>query len=102
MGSDQDSQEHATATHQTRVTIRGRVQGVFFRAETVSLARRLGVKGYVRNMAGGTVEAVFAGNPAHVETMLQWSRTGPTQASVTRIEITQEPLALWQGFEKRR
>jgi acylphosphatase len=60
-----------------RVRIRGRVQGVFFRAEASERARSLGLAGWVRNCPDGSVEAVFEGEDERVASMVDWCRRGP-------------------------
>lgn len=75
-----------------RVRVSGRVQGVFFRAETRSRAESLGLAGWVSNLPDGSVEAVFEGEATHVDSMVRWSRHGPAGARVDELEITpQEP-----------
>ena len=74
-----------------RVRVRGRVQGVFFRASCAREARRLGVFGSVRNVPGGDVEAVFEGDPAAVGSMLAWCEVGPPSAQVVKVESREEP-----------
>ena len=69
-----------------RVLIHGRVQGVFFRAWTQETAEALGLAGWVRNRADGTVEALFCGSKPKVEEMLLLARRGPELARVERIE----------------
>lgn len=69
-----------------RVRISGRVQGVWFRAWTESLARDHCLDGWVRNRSDGTVEAVFAGPEPQVERMIERCREGPPAASVDAIE----------------
>ncbi|MBN1382914.1 MAG: acylphosphatase [Deltaproteobacteria bacterium] len=73
------------------VYISGRVQGVFFRAGTQRTARDLGLTGWVRNKADGSVEAVFEGDHANVEKMLQWCREGPPGAAVRGFDAAEEP-----------
>lgn len=68
--------------------VRGRVQGVFFRAETRSRAVSLGLGGWVRNNPDGTVEAAFEGERERVESMVEWCRRGPTLAQVEDVEVT--------------
>ena len=77
-------------TVRAHVYISGRVQGVFFRYETRLLARRLGVKGWVRNLPDGRVEAVFEGEREAVERMLEFCRRGPVGAVVTDVKILWE------------
>ena len=70
-----------------RVVIHGRVQGVFFRAETGERARSLGLAGWVRNNPDGTVEAVFQGDRDRVDSMLAWCRRGPAGADVEDVGV---------------
>lgn len=65
----------------------GRVQGVFFRAETRAAARRNGVSGWVRNTSDGRVEAVFEGGLEDVDQVVQWCRKGPPNARVDDIHL---------------
>jgi acylphosphatase len=75
-----------------RVRISGRVQGVFFRAEARSRAESLGLAGWARNAADGSVEAVFEGDEARVRSMVDWCRRGPSGARVDNVEVeTEEP-----------
>ena len=69
------------------VVIEGRVQGVFFRASTRDEARARGLKGWVRNLPDGRVEALFEGEKPVVESMLAWCRKGPPYAYVDNVEI---------------
>ena len=81
--------------------ISGRVQGVSFRAWTVSEARKRGLKGWVRNRRDGTVEAVFSGTAAEVETMLSACRRGPLLAKVKEVELSDYEGETPEGFEQR-
>ena len=72
------------------VVVSGRVQGVFFRAEAAQRARAWGLGGFVRNTSAGRVEAAFEGDPAGVDAMVEWCRTGPPLAAVERIEVSEE------------
>ncbi len=69
-----------------RVVIAGRVQQVGFRQWMVAEAEQLGLSGWVRNRADGTVEAVVAGDMAAVEELLRRCRAGPRLARVDSIE----------------
>jgi acylphosphatase len=69
------------------VYIEGLVQGVFFRYHTQRLARELGVKGWVRNLPDGRVEAVMEGKREALERMLDFCRRGPPGAVVERVEV---------------
>lgn len=70
------------------VNIEGKVQGVFYRKWTVETANKLGLHGWVRNLQDGTVEAVFSGKSAAVESMVEKCRKGPPGARVSSIDIT--------------
>jgi acylphosphatase len=73
------------------VYISGRVQGVFFRAETQRAAKGFNLTGWVRNMNDGRVEAVFEGEDANVDKMLAWCHQGPPHARVENDTIKEEP-----------
>ena len=81
-----------------RVTVSGRVQGVFFRASCAEEARRREVAGWIRNASDGRVEAAFEGLDADVDALVTWCRHGPRGAHVERIEVVAEPLTGENGF----
>ncbi|GAB3418580.1 acylphosphatase [Flindersiella endophytica] len=85
----------------SRVVCHGRVHGVFFRDTCRRNARKLGLAGWVRNRGDGSVEAVFEGSPAAVGKMIDWSRTGPPTASVTTVDVIDEPVEGLSGFQIR-
>lgn len=76
------------------VYVSGRVQGVFFRAETVEFAERLGVCGWVRNLSDGRVEALFEGDREDVEKAVDFCGKGPPGAHVRDLDIKWED---WRG-----
>jgi acylphosphatase len=69
----------------SHLIIRGRVQGVSFRAWTARQAQNCGVDGWVRNREDGGVEAILAGEAAAVKQMVDACRTGPHLAVVTDL-----------------
>jgi acylphosphatase len=79
--------------------IHGRVQGVGYRAYMRMEANRLGVTGWVRNRADGTVEATIQGSPEDLSKMLDWARRGPPVARVTSVEVN-EASGEYEGFEQ--
>lgn len=72
-----------------RLTIRGRVQGVFYRGWTAETARDLGLAGWVRNRRDGTVEAVIQGPESSVERFVALARRGPPAARVEHVEVVE-------------
>jgi len=73
-----------------RVYISGRVQGVGYRYFTRGQAKKLGVKGWVRNLTDGRVGAVFEGKEKQVKKMLEWCRKGSMLTKVDDIKIIEE------------
>ena len=91
------------ALKRVRVIVSGRVQGVFFRANTVDMARGLGVNGWVRNCYDGTVEALFQGEEALVDKAVSWCHKGPPSSLVTDVKVYSETPSEdeFQGFSVR-
>lgn len=73
-----------------RYIVSGRVQGVFFRASTASVAHRLGLRGRASNMPDGKVLVLALGAAAAVEELGQWLQSGPPSAQVAEVEETAE------------
>jgi acylphosphatase len=67
--------------------VHGLVQGVAFRAHTRHQARRLGLRGWVRNCDNGTVEILAEGEPTSVQHLVDWCQHGPPEARVTQVEV---------------
>lgn len=80
----------AAETTTVRAHVRGRVQGVFYRASLQREARRLAVTGWVRNCPDGSVEFLAHGPADAVGALLTWARRGPANARVSRMET--EPV----------
>lgn len=76
--------------HRVHVWIKGRVQGVFFRAYTRDAAHLIGVTGWVRNLPDGRVEAVFEGESDKVERMIEWCREGSPMSRIERVDLLEE------------
>jgi acylphosphatase len=70
------------------VRVRGRVQGVYYRASTQEVAARLGLCGWVRNCPDGSVELIAEGPPDRLEQLLEWCRRGPSAARVDACETS--------------
>ncbi|MGD2181100.1 acylphosphatase [Lusitaniella coriacea] len=83
------------------VWISGTVQGVGYRYSTAIQAKQLGVRGWVRNLPDGRVEAMFEGDRAQVEQMINWCNRGPSAAVVQNIEVEWEQASGIEGFTTR-
>ena len=84
-----------------RFTIKGRVQGVWFRDSTRKMADSLGLCGHAINLDDGNVEVFACGEKAAIDQLAEWLRDGPPMAKVDQII---EDDADWQdvkGFEVR-
>lgn len=87
---------------QAVVIFRGRVQGVYFRANCAERAEALGLHGYVRNLADGGVEAVFEGDRPGIEACIEWNKLSQPYAHVESVEVTwHEPRGDFRGFHIR-
>ncbi len=85
------------------VLFHGRVQGVYFRANCEEKARSMHLEGYVRNVPGGAVEAVFEGEKALVEDCIEWNRGSQPAAQVTSVDVEWGPATEeFRDFEIRR
>ncbi|MBI2767891.1 MAG: acylphosphatase [Chloroflexi bacterium] len=86
---------------QARLTITGRVQGVGYRDWAMTMARRLGLAGWVRNCTDGSVEALVVGDDQAVGEMIDACRRGPTMARVDNVDIEPVDLdVLPEGFRQ--
>lgn len=85
----------------SRVVVRGRVQGVFFRDSVRRQAGTRGVSGWVTNRPDGAVEAVFEGDQDAVAALVDFSREGPRGAEVEQVDVTEERPEGLSGFEIR-
>lgn len=83
-----------------RLVVRGRVQGVGYRWSMRREALSLGLAGWVRNRADGSVEAVVQGSAQAVEAITRWARSGPPEAGVTALEA-EAAEGRFEGFETR-
>lgn len=85
-----------------RLVITGRVQGVFYRDWFVEQARALGLDGWVRNRADGSVEAIVEGPSEMVEAIIAKARAGSPAARVADVAVHEDaPAETLDGFAKR-
>jgi acylphosphatase len=79
--------------------VNGRVQGVYYRGTTVTRARELGIRGYVRNLPDGRVEVLAQGEDAAVAAFIQWLWIGSIASRVTAVEVRDASATqLREGF----
>ncbi|MGN6395468.1 MAG: acylphosphatase [Mucilaginibacter sp.] len=86
-------------TTHLKITIKGKVQGVFYRASTKAVADQLGVKGIVKNLPGGDVFIEAEGDKMSLGMFLDWCREGPENAEVTSVETNEGELKNYRNFE---
>ena len=76
------------------VIVTGKVQGVFYRAETAIKAKQLNVTGWIRNLPDGRVEAVFEGQETDVRKIIDFCKRGPPNAYVVNVDVKRQE---WKG-----
>ena len=82
-----------------RILISGNVQGIGFRQFVKSHANKLDIKGWVKNLSDGRVEAMFAGNQDKINKMVEVCRKGPFLAEVKGLETKKLPAQEFKSFE---
>lgn len=93
------STQNLVAAH---VLISGKVQAVGYRASTWDMAQLLKLKGWVRNLRDGRVEARLEGDRSNVEEMIRWCHQGPPNAIVEQVAVKYETPEGLRGFEVER
>jgi acylphosphatase len=92
-----------SAVRTVSIVVRGKVQGVWFRASTKSAAQRLAVHGFVSNRPDGSVYIEASGSPSSIEEFISWCRRGPELARVDNVDIEDiSRPAAFNTFEVRR
>lgn len=81
--------------------VSGRVQGVAYRASACQVARRLGLIGWVRNLADGRVETLACGEPSALQAFEEWLWQGPALAHVTQVLSEDASLETFTDFRVR-
>ncbi len=79
-------------------TIKGRVQGVFFRDSTRRVAQSLGLTGYAINLDDGDVEVLACGDPAAIDELAAWLHDGPRMAEVSEVIARETGWSEHPGF----
>jgi acylphosphatase len=75
-----------------KILVKGFVQGVSYRKQTLRVARNLRVKGWVRNVSDGNVEAVLEGDEQAVDTLIAWCAFGPKKGRVEEVQVKREHI----------
>ncbi len=70
-----------------KIIVHGKVQGVFFRANTMKIASELELCGYAKNLADGSVEVVAEGSEERLKRLVEFCRKGPENAEVSKINV---------------
>lgn len=78
--------------------IKGKVQGVFYRASARDVAEQLELKGWIRNTDDDDVEAVVTGDPDQVKEFIEWCKKGPSRARVDKVNVTEKEDESFDSF----
>lgn len=81
-----------------QIRVKGKVQGVFYRASTKTRADELGVRGWVKNEADGSVLIEAEGTKDKLMDLISWCKRGPDHATVDSIERKEVPVKYYDGF----
>lgn len=82
--------------------IKGRVQGVFFRASARDVAKKLNITGWIKNSEDGNVEALVTGEDDAIQKFIIWCRKGPPAANVTDVIVEQTKDTFFDDFRVSR
>lgn len=82
-----------------QIIIKGKVQGVFFRATARRIALQLHLTGYVRNQNDGSVEAIVTGSEKSIDQFIDWCNQGPPDAEVHSVEVNDIVAQHYEGFQ---
>ena len=78
--------------------IKGKVQGVFYRATAKQIANDIGLTGWIKNTREGNVEATVSGNEQQLEKFVKWCKQGPDKAVVVEVIVTQKEEETFNSF----
>ena len=79
--------------------IKGKVQGVFYRATAKKIADKLNVSGWIKNTDDGDVESIVSGDESNLQEFIKWCRQGPEKAKVEDVIVTPEEEKSFNSFE---
>lgn len=87
------------ATKHLKIKVKGKVQGVSYRATTKAVADQLGVKGFITNETDGSVYIEVEGNVVMIESFVEWCHDGPDRAQVEHVESNEGEMKNYRNFE---
>lgn len=79
--------------------IKGKVQGVFYRASAKEVADEIGITGRIKNTKEGDVEIEASGTDEQLQRFTEWCRLGPRRATVTDVSIAEKPDTIFTEFK---
>lgn len=85
-----------------KITVTGRVQGVFYRASAKDAAVQLMLKGFAQNQPDGSVYIEVEGDEENLNSFIAWCKHGPPRASVSNVVVEETGIKKFQRFEIRR
>jgi acylphosphatase len=80
------------------IIIKGKVQGVFYRASAKDIASQLDIKGWIKNNSMGDVECLVTGNESNLEEFITWCKKGPSNAEVSEVIVEEKNEVLFEKF----
>ncbi len=81
-----------------RISVSGKVQGVWYRQHTLEKASALGLTGWVCNETDGSVTVMATGNPTDLDTLVEWCHQGSPRSRVSGVSVQECPLAEFKDF----
>lgn len=84
------------------LTVKGRVQGVWYRASTIQIAWELGLTGFVKNLSDGTVYIEAEGTPKALDQLVNWCWKGPRLAHVENVTVEVGEVEGFVDFNQQR
>ena len=78
--------------------IKGKVQGVFYRASAKDVAEQLCINGWIRNTKEGDVEAIVSGEENRIKEFIEWCKKGPRKAEVIKVTVTEKENEEFKNF----
>ncbi|MBN7824428.1 acylphosphatase [Bowmanella dokdonensis] len=82
-----------------KARVTGKVQGVFFRKSTQARALQLGLSGYAKNLADGSVEVLACGKKSDLEELVAFLREGPPASDVSDVQVNPAAVTDTEGFD---